>query len=88
MILGSAAIGQNLIDLSLLSTYESGTFDEGAMEILSGNGKQHIPDRPIGQLHPRQTEARPVAIIVECRRWHRAIAWLGALYSGGWHTST
>lgn len=35
MILGSAAIGQNLIDLSLLSTYESGTFDEGAMEILA-----------------------------------------------------
>lgn len=28
-------MGQNLVDLSLLSTYESGTFDEGAMEILA-----------------------------------------------------
>ena len=32
---GSAVSAQNLIDLSLLSTYESGVFDEGAMEILA-----------------------------------------------------
>lgn len=34
-LLGLTAMGQNMVDLSLLSTYESGTFDEGAMEILA-----------------------------------------------------
>ncbi len=35
VILGATAFGQNLVDLSLLSTHESGTFDGGAMEILA-----------------------------------------------------
>lgn len=34
-LIGSTVSAQNLIDLSLLSTYESGVFDEGAMEILA-----------------------------------------------------
>lgn len=35
VLLGVSSPGQNLIDLSLLSTYESGVFDGGAMEILA-----------------------------------------------------